>query len=931
MAERPRLSQVIGRTLLAATVLGCSEADDGGPIERSKTDPASIVGDLLQPPLDLALPRARAAFRDDDPYLAGRWLARATDPLQPLVDSTDIADQLRQAERLAVQLDDDVARRCILQQLLIQTETRNTKRLVGTRLSLGETLGKLGDFRRSYRLMDSVLRAGASAPELERAYEARALQGLALAMAALGDVPAMLRLADATWGAGHTLSRDALVQRANLLLDLGMEYLQADRMGPAIAVSRAYLALPPIILPDRRLDALCLSSMSLLSRRLHGDVIELLTPELLWTGETQPVQGERALPWIMVLLADALSAAGHSGRALTLRQQTLELINDWDDQDPKTIGLPLLARAREGLARELGRHGKWDQAVVIDEQTFEMAWAWLPVGHRAAVDAVHDLAWSRAQHASASAAVDADDDLVLSSGRDAVVSNLKLLRVSMDAHATASLPLGRAASSARLAGLRDDLSLLLSLDAWAGLSADASFCLWETILIRHHALAIEPFAYHEDDGLAELHHRAVAAGHELSGLLFDTGGAGDGADAWRVALSREHAAAFALQQALKARGRKTPTIRRLALQTTLAPDQAIVSFVRSMRLTPAQPNRPATAVDSISAHVLLPRDSVQRVELGPREPIVAATDAWIASISEKGSADAAASRVLAELVLEPIWAAAKRAPRLIVRADDVLHRIPLSALDNDGIAPVLRVTWVPDFGTLLEPSEQRPGPRSLLVAGVPDLVGPSAGGVQLQRPCLSPAVDVLRQLSASEGIDPPTAALGLSVVLNAYRESGGDDGVSLPARRLTRTALAEQVAGRRIVHLGTPAWFAAGPATAPFDSDGRSRARRGVVNPAPATLAGLLVASAAGPPDALGRPRGIVTAEEIAGWDLSQTELVVLAAVDAPPTAHAGGARLGTLVTAFHQAGARSVLYPLWPAQPPFCSESSTGCSSPAG
>jgi hypothetical protein len=54
MVERPRLSQVIGRTLLAATVLGCSEADDGGPIERSKTDPASIVGDLLQPPLDLA-------------------------------------------------------------------------------------------------------------------------------------------------------------------------------------------------------------------------------------------------------------------------------------------------------------------------------------------------------------------------------------------------------------------------------------------------------------------------------------------------------------------------------------------------------------------------------------------------------------------------------------------------------------------------------------------------------------------------------------------------------------------------------------------------------------------------------------------------------------------------------------------------------------
>jgi CHAT domain-containing protein len=85
----------------------------------------------------------------------------------------------------------------------------------------------------------------------------------------------------------------------------------------------------------------------------------------------------------------------------------------------------------------------------------------------------------------------------------------------------------------------------------------------------------------------------------------------------------------------------------------------------------------------------------------------------------------------------------------------------------------------------------------------------------------------------------------------------------------------------------------------------------------PGLLSGLVWAGANAPPidpatGILDRGRGIMTAEEVAGLDLSACELAVLSACETGLGQVAGGEGVLGLQRAFHQAGAGHVVASLW-------------------
>jgi CHAT domain-containing protein len=80
----------------------------------------------------------------------------------------------------------------------------------------------------------------------------------------------------------------------------------------------------------------------------------------------------------------------------------------------------------------------------------------------------------------------------------------------------------------------------------------------------------------------------------------------------------------------------------------------------------------------------------------------------------------------------------------------------------------------------------------------------------------------------------------------------------------------------------------------------------------PMVLCGLALAGANLPADELGRYPGLVTAEEISGWELTSCELAVLSACDTNVGERRAGQGVASLQRALQIAGARSAITSLW-------------------
>ena len=122
-------------------------------------------------------------------------------------------------------------------------------------------------------------------------------------------------------------------------------------------------------------------------------------------------------------------------------------------------------------------------------------------------------------------------------------------------------------------------------------------------------------------------------------------------------------------------------------------------------------------------------------------------------------------------------------------------------------------------------------------------------------------------------------------------------------------ALSRAVSRARFLHIATHGWF-----VPQVTSARRQRVwdqSQLVAELAPDALCGLALAGANGD-GALGRGSGTLSAEELAGWDLSSCELAVLSACESHAGLRTAGQGVRSLHTALHSAGARAVITSLW-------------------
>lgn len=339
-----------------------------------------------------------------------------------------------------------------------------------------------------------------------------------------------------------------------------------------------------------------------------------------------------------------------------------------------------------------------------------------------------------------------------------------------------------------------------------------------------------------------------------------------------------------------------------AIGASLASERAAVSYWRYHRARGGNVLEP-TATESFVAFVVRSGGDLRRFELGDASTIASAVEAWRAALlADEGSGDASelrrAGARLRELVLDPLAPALEGAQRIDVALDDVLHAIALDALPREGgyVGDALDVRVHAALSELL-----------------------------LERPAARPA----RELVVFGGIDFGTANQGFLALPNSGDEAraiaslfeerhGDDEAVQLVSGAAASREELERLAPRaRYLHLATHGYFAADNATSTADTRssagaGGSRFGEQVLGLSPMSLCGLALADANRPADVYGKRPGLLTAEELAAFDLGGCELAVLSACDTNVGVRRAGQGVQSLQKALHMAGARTVVTSLW-------------------
>lgn len=136
------------------------------------------------------------------------------------------------------------------------------------------------------------------------------------------------------------------------------------------------------------------------------------------------------------------------------------------------------------------------------------------------------------------------------------------------------------------------------------------------------------------------------------------------------------------------------------------------------------------------------------------------------------------------------------------------------------------------------------------------------------------------------------------------------DPIIRSGRQPTRTEFSTRAQDATWIHLATYGFFLGSSTEAkasPIDPWARSDPGSVVTQLAPMALCGMVLAGANE-----GSAEGILTAEEIAGLDLSHCELAVLSACDTNVGVQNGQRGIQSLQAALHAAGVRTSITSLW-------------------
>jgi CHAT domain-containing protein/Flp pilus assembly protein TadD len=386
-----------------------------------------------------------------------------------------------------------------------------------------------------------------------------------------------------------------------------------------------------------------------------------------------------------------------------------------------------------------------------------------------------------------------------------------------------------------------------------------------------------------------------------------------------------------------ARSERVAASTPAGLQKALPADAALIDLLRYtfFEQDPKIPGKKGERRNNRYLAFIVTRERIERVELGAARPIDDAVVAWRDAITAWSSATTDAARrdverraaAHAETLHALVWA--KLAARLPAEArvvylapDAALTQVPWAALPGRRKGTVLledhAVAVVPHGPFLLDrltaPARSDKAPRGLL----------AIGGVRYDDMPVAPG----RELLAARGADAAVAgALTWDYLAGTERELKQVTALA-KGRQVRKVSGAEAGADRllaelpqvRYAHLATHGFFADKTFRSVLQLDeklferrefleGRIGERIGEGARSPLVLSGLVMAGA----NRKETPgRGIVTADAIAGLNLTGLDLAVLSACETGLGDVAGGEGVYGLQRAFHIAGARDVVGSLW-------------------
>ena len=372
------------------------------------------------------------------------------------------------------------------------------------------------------------------------------------------------------------------------------------------------------------------------------------------------------------------------------------------------------------------------------------------------------------------------------------------------------------------------------------------------------------------------------------------------------------------------------------------------------------------------AHVVGPEGGLHEVDLGPVEELQRSIREWrillgtyapsgaafgdrdtgsestgeadggrggVASAGPPVELEVETGRALRAVLLDPLLAAAGDPPAgatLHLALSDALFTLPFEALPlaEDAAAADLPPDDVPRLGDrfrvryeismarLIRPAGDPEGPPSVAAVGDVDFDAALAVSLRDARPVPG---SVLARAQSADGrscwgawSELPATADEVSVLAIQARELLGVEARVLRGSGATQHALAEAVRGVRYVHLATHGWFLPESVKSMLDDEPTAGNRHllgiwgTVTGFTPLTLCGLVLSGANEARTEAERSARLLTAQELAEFDLTACDLAVLSACETNVGVARAGQGIQSLQTALHRAGARSSITSLW-------------------
>ncbi len=587
---------------------------------------------------------------------------------------------------------------------------------------------------------------------------------------------------------------------------------------------------------------------------------------------------------------------------------------------------PALVNSLQSLAILLARTGALDESRAIDREVLERRERLLPPGHRDLVDARLNLAVGLRE-------VGPPED-----GR------ARLLALLQEMRALARNQLWEAPRVAREAarGVLEDFSSALFLADNLPPDRLVTRALFETLeelrRVSTSSSAVARAAYSQS-GSGRIAESIRSVRNQMNDLVVL--GPFDDADtaAWRAEIHRLSSERDALERELRgtlaASGLHLEGIDASALAGELGPKAAAISYLRhdAVRAEEIESEEENPREARFSAFVLRADGDVDRVDLGPAKEIEDLARSWRSALGaplaargleprvERGDG-AEAERIgtlLCQRILEPLLARTNDARRIVICPDGALNLVPLAILPRrDGIVgDGFDIQVEVSFARLLDDHAPRAASSALVVLGGIDYGGaedrtapdPAIGAAPSHEKDLEPAT---RSSALHTEFDYlPGSLLEARAIAALFAQASSDPAFVLLGADATKSAVRDAGRRARYLHVATHGWFAPEATSARPDGERQERADT-VRGFAPETLCGLALAGASLGRDALGRVPGILTAEELAGLDLSGCELAVLSACETNVGITRAGQGIQSLQGALHAAGARTAITSLW-------------------